>query len=264
MKISRLKNIIIAMLLAADLVLAAVLGARAFETWRLEEDAAARASEALAALGAEVGRDMLGDEPPPLYIVEIERDLTAERALAETFVGAGALVRDGSGSYRIEGERGTARLHGAGRFEAEITAPAACPDASTFIELAGLGGIETVTGEDTVTQLVRGAPVFGGELALDIENGELRGVSGIVLLGDDYIIDGTPSKSLDAALLSLAEELHDAGTPAGKILSAELGYAASLAAPGYMQMAPTWRIETESAGTWYVDAFTLESSARLR
>ena len=156
MKISRLKNIIIAMLLAADLVLAAVLGARAFESWRLEEDAAARASEALAALGAEAGRDMLGDEPPPLYMVEIERDLAAERALAETFVGTGALVRDGSGSYRIEGERGTARLYGAGRFEAEISAPAACPDAGTFIELAGLGGIETVTGEDTVTQLVRG------------------------------------------------------------------------------------------------------------
>ncbi len=252
------------MLLTADLVLAAVLGVRAFETWRLDEDAATRASEALASLGAEVTRDMLRDEPAPLYMVEIERDLTAERTLAETFVGSGALMRDGSGSYRIEGERGTARLYGAGRFEAEISASIACPDADTFLELAGLGEAEMVTGESSVTQLVRGAPVFGGELVLDIENGELRGVNGIVLLGDDYIIDGTPSKSLDAALLSLAEELHDAGTPAGEVTSAELGYEASLAAPGYMQLHPTWRIETEKAGTWYVDAFTLASTARLR
>ena len=265
MNVSRLKNIILLMLLAANLVLAAVLGLRSFEAWRADGQALDRAVDALAELGASAERELLAAEPAPLYRAEMERDLEAETLLAERFIGASESVRDASGVYRLSGANGSAVLSNVGRIELALDTPLLCADAETFLALAGLDASEFVVSEDgsTLTQLVGGASVLGRELTLGIEDGRLVSVSGTLLLGDDYIIDAAPSKSLSAALLSLAAELHDASQPAGRILAAEPGYAASPAAPGYVLLEPMWRIETENAGVWYVDALTLEASRQV-
>lgn len=265
MNVSRLKNIILLMLLAANLVLAAVLGVRSFEAWRADEQSLDRTVAALAELGAAVDRELLDDEPSPLYRTEVERDLTKETFFAERFIGASESVRDGSGVYRLSGTNGSAVLSNVGRFELALDTPTLCADAETFFALAGLDAADFAVADDgvTLTQLVDGAAVLGHELVLDIEGGRIAAASGSLLLGEIYVIDATPSKSLSAALLSLAAELHDASQPAGRILSAELGYAATLAAPGYALLEPTWRIATADAGVWYVDALTLESSRQV-
>ncbi len=260
MNISRLKNLILLMLFAANLVLAGVLGVRAYEARSAERRALVESLAALAALGAKADAELFEAEPSPLYRTEVERDRGAETAFAERFIGAAETTRASSGSFTLGGGLGSATMSGAGRFDFALTSPLNCASAADFAERAGLSPEEySIESESALAQLVGGSKVFGQDIELLVEDGGLVGASGGLLLGDMYVIDATPSKSLTAALLQLAADLNDAGTPAGAILSVELGYTATLSAPGYSLLEPTWRVETEFAGVWFVDAFDLRS-----
>lgn len=273
MDISKFKNIILCVLLAANLVLAAVLGVRAYENYRLDRTAAEDTVSALRSLGTNVELEQLDTDTPPLYPSEVERDLEAERELARSFIGEHTIAEGGSGIYRLEGDRGSAGLQNAGRmtitFSDELSANfsdaeemfrAVGVDSEYYAAQLGIYSDELVVSDTGMSRRISGAEVFGLSLDARVVDGGVAGLDGGILLGEVYVTEDSRSKSLAAALLALSSQLSDAGTPAGNILSSELGWTAELAAPGYTHLEPTWRVVTENAGTWLVDAMTLSVS----
>lgn len=273
MDISKFKNLILGVLLAANLVLAAVLGMRAYEGYRLERTAAENTVTALRNLGTNVDIEQLSADISPLYPSEVERDLDAERELVRSFIGEHTIAEGGSGIYHLEGERGGASLQNTGRMTvifsdefsesisgAEDMLLALGVDSQYYAALLRMTADELVVGGTSIRRLITGAEVFGLSLDAREVDGRVLGMDGGILLGEVYVTEGNHSKSLSAALLVLSSQLHDADTPAGNIISADLGWTASLAAPGYTHLEPTWRIETENAGVWLVDAMTLDVS----
>lgn len=273
MDISKFKNLILGVLLAANLVLAAVLGMRAYESYRLERTAAENTVTALRSLGTNVTVEQLGDNIAPLYPSEVERDLDAERELARSFIGEHTIAEGGSGIYNLEGENGSAGLQNAGRVtitfsdefsesisSAEDMLLALGADSQYCAALLRMTADELVVEDTGIRRLITGAEVFGLSLDAREVDGRVVGLDGGILLGEVYVTEGSHSKSLAAALLALSAQLYDAGTPAGNIISSDLGWTATLAAPGYTHLEPTWRIETENAGVWLVDAMTLDVS----
>lgn len=269
MDISKFKNIILCVLLAANLVLAAVLGVRAYESYRLDRTAAEDTVSALRALGTNATVEQLAADVTPLYPSEVERDLDAERELARSFIGEHTIVEGGSGIYHLEGDRGSAGLQNAGRVT--ITFDRSYASADELFGAIGIGSDsyaaqlrmyadELAVGDGEISRRISGVEVFGLSLYAREADGSVVGMDGGILLGEVYVTEGSHSKSLAAALLALSSQLYDAGTPAGNILSSELGWTAELAAPGYTHLEPTWRIETENAGVWLVDAMTLSVS----
>ncbi len=185
MDIRRMKNIILVVLLAANLLLGAILGIRAFEADRLEQQAAEDAADALERMGMTAEVELLRAEHPPLYPAEVEQQEAGDAGFMGTFVPGDAVTQT---------EDGVNHIHA--------------------------GAVE----------------------------------------GEFYVTDGTPSKSLTAALLALAADLSDAGRGNSRVLDAELGWTAEPASPGYIRLRPTWLVTTDIGG-FYVDAMTLGVSA---
>lgn len=273
MDISKFKNIILCVLLAANLVLAAVLGVRAYENYRLDRTAAEDTVSALRSLGTNVELEQLDTDSPPLYPSEVERDLEAERELARSFIGEHTIAEGGSGIYRLEGSRGSAGLQNAGRmtitFSDELSANFSDAeemfrtvgvDSEYYAAQLGIYSDELVVSDTGMSRRISGAEVFGLSLDARVVDGGVAGLDGGILLGEVYVTEDSRSKSLAAALLALSSQLSDAGTPAGNILSSELGWSAELAAPGYTHLVRCWGVVTENAGTWLVDAMTLSVS----
>lgn len=178
MDISKFKNIILCVLLAANLVLAAVLGVRAYENYRLDRTAAEDTVSALRSLGTNVELEQLDTDSPPLYPSEVERDLEAERELARSFIGEHTIAEGGSGIYRLEGSRGSAGLQNAGRmtitFSDELSANFSDAeemfrtvgvDSEYYAAQLGIYSDELVVSDTGMSRRISGAEVFG--LSLD-------------------------------------------------------------------------------------------------
>ena len=256
---AKVKNIVILLLFVVDLALLGVFGVRMLSDARLERQAAADAAAALERLGMEAPKELLQQKQEPLYPLEEERNVTAECALAEQLLGSFALESQGGGLYTAENDRGRLRLSSAGIFELVLYPPYPAgvrPDLTPAELLVLCGAGERITLMEGA-QMLRGVRVFDRDVTLR-ETSEGLVVSGGLLAGEIYVSDGSPSKSLTAALLALAgERKNDVTGETETVLSAEPGYVAELVAENYTALRPVWRITTDR-GTYTVDALRLE------
>ncbi len=254
---SKIRNIVILLLLTVDLVLLGIFGWRQLSAAQMERQAVKDAAAALERLGMSAPEELLKENGPVLYLMEEERNVSAEQALAELLLGSFSLKSQGGGICTGENSRGRVRLSNAGAFELILYDPGELKNARTAEELFGRFA-ETaalpVLRENT--QFVAGAPVFDRDVTLK-ETPEGLSVSGGLLAGELYVTDGSPSKSLTAALLALAgERKNDVRGETERVTAAELGYRAELLAENYTALRPVWRITTDR-GVYTVDALTL-------
>lgn len=268
MEWSKIKNIIILVLVCLNVLLLALVTIREGKSAHSQEET----REGIIAFLEKNEIAFLPEtlpEQPALSPLTVTRSRDHERAMAEALLGA-ARREDMGGSVRVvyTGAGGTAAFTSDGHFDftlAEDTRTAAgdglTRDGADCLALLGLQAmlVETRTdGTETCLDYLQtweGVPLFSCPITLTYQDGALRRMEGIYLDGTAAPAAGDP---LDppTVLLRFLAGMNDAGYVCSRIDGMTSGYLSSVsAARPVVQLSPVWRIDTDT-GAYYVDALT--------
>lgn len=258
MERSRLKNIIILILVLVNCFLLASLGLR-----RSAADSARRRTVGeLTALFAEDGVTLDGsavsnETPQPGGI--LARSASTDAAVAAFLLGDGAQMTDeGGGVQTYVSPTGRATFRSGGSFDATGTlGTGSSPEgfcrkfckAFRYEELtvsfsAGSGSAEAV-------QYFSGSPVVNASITFQAENGRLVSVSGIHL-PDTLTGDGGGTMTAATALTRFLAARQEMGYVVSAVTDVKLCYQLQSTAAAAMVLAPAWRVETDT-GNYYVN-----------
>lgn len=275
MPVSKLKNVILAILLLTNIfLLILVVPAR-----RAAGERAQAMYENLQTLFSEYGVTLDADLPTgeqPLVPLTLESDAAAQQTAAQALLGSDASADAGAGSYRsvYRADGGTCQFVHGGNFFAELTEQSTSDDLTRASEklLARMGfdcggagsPVRLSAGVYTVmaTQRVAGSPVFSARLTLTYANGSLTDISGTFLTGTPAAVqDAEGGIACADALIAFLGSRDSLGWVGSRVVRVQQGYVqAETASATTVRLAPVWRIETD-AGAFDVDGQTGEVTA---
>lgn len=269
---SKLKTIIIYILLLLNLFLLGLVGMNRLRARRYQNAALTEAAAVLARNNIQVRWEELPREMK-LSPAVAARDLQKEEELVRTFLGEDVKASaSGGGLYVYEGQSvaGTASFRSNGEFT--ITCDAPRGRNATPREIMERLGVDTARareeeGSATAQQELNGVPVYGssgqGAAGMTFEYdglGQLCAVSGRLFLGR---LTAEQEKwtplSVPTALISFFNFVVDNGDVCQEIVSMAPVYRA-VGDP--VRLAPAWLIRTDTGG-YFVDAATAEVSRAL-
>lgn len=267
MEWSKVKNIIILILLIVNIFLLVQTAQQERQSQQYREDARSGAVEVLRQQGYEVGPDALPEEKK-LAALTAERDRESEGRMAEELLGA---VQKNDDGVRVSytGEKGECSFRSNGSFSATFTAGAYPVEGEVGRHavkfLTGVGYpcelLEVDEGEEetvvTVRQTWEGASLFSCTTELIYRDGELKSFEGNRLFGAPAQ-DSSGGEAMDVAtaLVRFMGGMREGGHVFTKIERLDAGYL--VAGSGRkLQMEPTWRVTTD-AGTFLMNGVTGE------
>ncbi|SBV93343.1 conserved hypothetical protein [uncultured Eubacteriales bacterium] len=266
MEWSKIKNIIILILLAVNVFLLVQVAQRERQSRQYLEESRSGAVEVLRQQGYEVADGALPEESS-LIPCTVERDRDGEEALAAYLLGAVHKTDDGVRTA-YEGEKGGGWFRSDGSFAFTFTAdayPVTGDEAAHALKLLDGGGyayevVSTKIGETTVVsvrQTWEGAPVFSCRAELTYQNGALASIAGTRLIGTPAQ-DGGGEQSMDVstALIRFMSGMREEGHVFTKIESLTSGYRAT-GSGRRMELEPVWQVTT-NAGVFLMDGVTGE------
>lgn len=260
---SKLKTIIIYILLLLNLFLLGLVGmnslrARRYQTAALTEAAAVLARNNIQVRWEELPREM------KLPAVTLTRDLQKEEQLVRTLLGDGVTASaSGGGLYVYAGQAGTASFRGNGEFSIACGVPGG--QGVTPRELMGrldldIGRMWEEEDSSTAEQSLNGVPVYaagssvqgpaGMTLAYD-GGGRICAASGRLYLGRPTAEqeEGQPA-SVSTALMAFLNFVVDNGDVCGEITDMAPVYRAG---GDPVRLTTAWLIRTDTGG-YFVDA----------
>ncbi len=257
---SKLKNIVLIILAAANLFLLYFVLQMEYQEERQARQARESAISFLAGRGirveeAQVPRTM--SLPPQT----VERDREREGAAAAALLRGDAAVESRGGEvYRYENANGSVQFHNDGAFSAEF-APGVFPlgedrekGCLEVLALLGFQGELTGETEDSLTfrQLWGDRPLFSQQVVLLCEGDSLVGMAGgRRLVGAPAEDAGRKTMDVPTALFHFFNGLKALGDVCSRIDGITQGYVAA-ALSGSMEMTPVWRITTDT-GAYQLD-----------
>ena len=261
MPVSKLKNIAILILLAADILLLAFLVPN-----RMREETQAQEMRAsLSRLYEDQGITLDPDGIPgarTLYALQLTDDASAQVRAATALLGEQLLAEpDPAGwlcSFTASG--GSCHFGREGLVEARLeglnkTAQSVLSEMGTqWTDLQRRG--ETVT----VTQTVMDVPVFSGGLTLTYADGLLTAVDGVLLCGGEapVRISQEPCMSAADALVRFLDLRFEVGWVGTRMERLEQGYLQrDTASAANLQLTPVWKLVTDT-DSFYLDGLTGE------
>ena len=268
MEWSKIKNIIILILVGLNVFLLALVAVRESKSAHYQEEARAGVLSALERSGIQflpekVPADM---ELTPLTVT---RSREREQSMAQALLGP-VEREDTGGSVRVvyTGTGGTASFSSDGRFSFELNDQALATEGDTparagaaCLEQMGLQAVLVETrseGEDTLLiyrQNWEEVPLFSCQVILTYRDGTLRRIEGEYLEGAAVPAQG---KSLDTltVLVRFLAGMNESGYVCSRIDAMTAGYLSSVsAARPVVQLTPVWYITTDT-GSYYLDALT--------
>ena len=272
MEWSKLKNVILLMLLFVNAILLLLVGSQASQDRRYQ----AETRQAAQAVLEQGGIDFTLDEFPDdlaLPVTTVTRDRTGEEGVAAALLGEVTLEGESEVRPRYSGPGGVAECSVNGSFTIRLTAGTwtlgedqdyeassqACLEAMGFTgALSGTdrNGKETVL---TYYQSWEGSPLFSCTVRLHWQGEDLIQVEGQRL---DGTVSATASKSLlstPTILVRFLAGINEGGYVCSRIDAMEGGYLLSSNTTRQVQLTPVWRFVTDT-GTYYVNAVTGEFS----
>lgn len=273
---SKLKTIIILILLLLNLFLLGLVGFIRLRSARYEASALSEAAAVLELNGIQVQRDGL-PESMKLAALTVARDTRQEAALAAALLGGEVESQaSGGGLYVYRSPMGEASFRSNGEFSVTFSqSPSvSAPDRSGQVRalLEGLDLELWQVDEDgasvTAAQSLNGACVYsGGYLPLGQSvlgitftydaQGRLASASGLLLMGASANDpDGREPLSVPTALIAFFSFTVDNGEVCQAIRSMTPVYRASTSADP-IRLTPVWRITTDT-GDYFLDAYTAE------
>lgn len=272
MESSKLKNMVLLILAAANLCLLFFTVQRRYQEARLQGEALAEAVRFLASRGVSVDGEAVPDAgalSPQL----VSRDVEREAALAAGLLGDDTQAQStGAEVYRYSSGRGSLQFHSSGAFSGEFV-PGAVPvgagtaeDCLALLERLGLQG-ELLREEDgvlTFRQLWHGVPLFSQQLVLTVGDGSLSSLSAWQqLLGEPAADPGRRTISTSTALIQFLNGVTAMGDVCSRVDGITPGYTGVPPLSGPMALTPVWRITTDT-GAYQLDLVTGELSRAVQ
>ncbi len=267
MEWSKIKNIILLILVGLNAILLVMLAQREWASAHYREEARLGALEVLSQNGVTMDPEALPPEST-LRTMTAEREREAEAAMAEALLsGAGKTDDRGRDTYAGERGEGWFRLDGSFGFTFEAGSwagegPGSAEQGRSLLTAAGYPCEVTSQESDgetlrvTLRQTWEGAPLFNCTAVLVYEGGELRRIEDAVRLV------GTPESTADSAGMNVAAVLlhflsgvREGGWLPSQIQSMTAGYTVTHETSGRSRLTPVWELETD-VGTFYVDGGT--------
>lgn len=269
---SKIKTIIILILLLLNIFLLALVGVIQMRSARYE---AAALSEAVAVLELNSIQVEAASLPAamPLKVLTATREMQQESNMATALLGEEMETRSTGGGQRMyEGAAGTITFRSGGEFIMTFAGPVAPPEGTSrsdqvrvILGRLGLSVWQLTEEENTVTaiQSVGDTPVFSAGMAAAgltfayDEEGRLRSASGRLVLGRTSDEPGAQEPlTVPTILIAFFNFIMDSGDVCHSIYEMTPIYrAAFLSDP--VRLTPAWRITTD-IGNYYVDAYTAE------
>ena len=274
--VSKLKNLVILILLLANLAMLGLLVPGQMEERREAESLRQSLSELYAAQDVVLDPAIIPDTVT-LYALELGEDAAADLQAAKALLGDHVLVQDDSTRYlrTYQSEDGVCSLGRAGTFRAQLKNQAESSDLTKAAQktLKRMGFRYSSLGEPvrlragvytvTATQSVLDAPVFEGELTLTYSNNCLTALDGVFFTGVGTLtrVSETACISAADALVSFLSARYDLGWVGSEIVAMEQGYLRSeTAAAAAVHITPVWRLTTDT-GTFYINGVSGEVTA---
>ena len=266
----KLKNIIILMLAAVNVMLLVLVLSRQMESRRYSENARDDAVAILWETGRiQVARELLPDEMD-LPVLTVARDTALEERQAQGLLGQ--LEEDTRQPSHYEGERGSAQFYANGGFAASFHAGALPLEgrepeefAVDFLRDAGIEAQVVLSwrqGDETCVQLRQlweGVPVFDCGMTLIFRGGELRAVQEDTsrrLVGEPRAGAEQRTYTVATMLMRFMEYIMSNHRVCGEIYAFTPGYVLE-GQTEPMRMLPAWYVETDQGG-YYWNAVTGE------
>lgn len=268
---SKLKNIIILLLLGVNVCLLALDLSRSVHANRLQ----ARAREDVIAFLRDKGvqvRDELVPSSMELIPQIVQRDTQQEARLAAALLGEDAESEDrGAGVYRYFNEKGSIQFHSSGEFSAQFASGAfpagdAAPSehARRTLDLLDFQGELIASGAAEASQSFtfrqnwQGVPLFNCQATLNYRDGFLVGITG------GRRLSGTPQPDRSLAVITVptalmrfyTEMTSTLGDACREITGVTGGYVAAASIAGPVSMAPVWYISTDTGVCYQLDTVT--------
>jgi hypothetical protein len=263
---SKLKNIIIIVLLIINLVFAGMLVSSNAEG----KSSSRQARESLAAVLQNKGITLADDvdisqEAPAEY--SLRRDLDSEESAVRKLLGSCTAYDQGGNVYFYSCNKGDARFRGTGEIEIvfdSCAVPTGNDAVSSAMKAAKKLGIETVEvsdesdGDVTSVRLAgcfRGSEIFNSRIEFTFSKDDL-----LLLVGQrpfDTVVGKTDSQALDCAtaIMRFVQLMDEQGVFFSEITEVSAGYVTSVSVSGGGVMTPAWRIKTDS-GVYCINAVT--------
>lgn len=268
MEWSKLKNIIILILLLANLFLLSMVIVQERGSTRYQEQALDNALSVLEQNGIRMERSVIPDELT-LAPMDVKRDREAESQLALALLGACETSELGGGRYAYQGPLGWAEFRSNGNFSVTFTegTQKIDPEQSAqehALALMGSAGLDCVltdsedTGDGTVLtlrQMWDGVPVYSCRITMEYGSESLLSISGQRLMGEPQP-DGAEYEllSVPTALLRVLNGINDLNDICNEITAMESGYVLTTSAEEIC-MIPVWYVTTDT-GVYSLNALT--------
>lgn len=256
MRWSKIKNIVIALLLVVDVLLLGQVVFQEAESAALRRQAREEAAALLAQNGIRVDLEAMPEdrELGPMWC---ERDSEKEATLAAALLGEAAVGVDGG----YTGSKGRVWFYSSGDFAVELDPSAYRLETETVEALSARvmgkldfqGEILSVTEtEGTVSVRMRqsweGNPIFSCEAVLTYQDGSLRAVRGRRLPGTPTAVAGDRTMTVTTALIRFLGGVTEGGYVRSQVKSMTAGYEMTAMPPsGAFKLTPVWQVETDAS-----------------
>lgn len=267
MEWSKIKNIILAILLAVNLILLGMVSYQEYRSARYDAQTLESAVTLLASNGISVEAEL--PEPADLPVLQLELaapDDQRQEEQVEAVLGGVEDVTDSGGGARLRyrGSWGDGELSPDGRFSftlgEESLAAEADREAQGATLLAGLGMQVTLAGRSsqdgqeilTYWQLWNGVPVFTCQCTVTYQGDSVVALSGRRLQGHTTTVSTQPALTLPTVLVRFLTGMSENGYVCSAITSMTQGYSTALA---NNRLTPVWALETDT-GRFYINAVT--------
>ena len=263
---SKIKNLIIAVLLLVNLFLLAMVLHDRIEAAALQKQAREDVAAAFRSSGIELSADVSWNDR--LGVCGLDRDLSKENALVKAVLGTCSVEDLGGNILFYKGAKGEARFRGTGEFEIVPNARA-IPISNSPLDTAknvlsdmgyrtDLSRAEVQSGEGattvTLTCMYKGKSVYNCSISFVFTPDYLLMMTGRRPL--EWSADGE-SAELTAAtvLMRFLAQVREHGAVCTEVQRVELGYSMAASASGEGSLTPYWNIVTD-AGQYYINAVT--------
>ena len=268
MEWKKLKNIILIILLALDVMLAVLILGPRLEGAYLQAQGRADAAAFLEGKGIRLS-DIALPDPRSLTPMTVERELDGEARLAAKLLGEDAAPENLGGEvYRYTSPLGSVQFHSDGSFWAQFT-PGAFPvetdpenSARDVLALLDFKGEVTDTGENFATfcQYWQGSALFSQQATVAWDDSGLLGIAGgRRLYGTPQPDPGRQTIDQSTALVHFYNGLNRLGDVCSRVDAVRPGYTAAVSLNRLTTLTPVWRVTTDT-GVYQLDLVTGELS----
>lgn len=268
MEVSKLKNIVIVILVLLNLFLLVLSGGRRVQDARDRDEARSAAVEVIRNGGVVLEEQIVPAEMDLLPLTA-DRDLQEELRQARTLLGGEVEMQAKGGEvYRYSNASGWLQVHSTGQYSAEVMpqTPLTQEDRLADRAVAELAKLDIqsvvvesrmIDGRETVilNQSLDGVPLLGCQVTVVCtDGGSLSFTAGRRLLGETQRAEGTPI-TVATALMRLYNGLNDLGDVYSTIQTITPAYLLSTEGGGSVRLTPVWQVETDT-GIYRLDTLT--------